>query len=98
MAGVVTGSGTFTTLQTNLVPLQENQANGQLIALNINPNDLLTIVPEIWQTINMFQKFWGAQVGANINLDYWATAALLQKFLTAYINQGVTRPPTTPIG
>jgi len=98
VAASITSSGTFTTLQTNLAPLQENQANGQLLALNINPNDLGTIVPEIWQTINVFQKGWGAQVAAGVNLDYWATAVLLAKFLTAYINQGVTRPPTTPLG
>jgi len=98
MAASITSSGTFTTLQTNLVPLAENVANAQAIALNINPNDLLTIVPEIQQMIRVFQDGWGAQVGTNVHLDFWATMVLLQKFFTGYVNQGVTRPPATALG
>lgn len=86
MSATFTTVGTFTPLATNLVPYQDTVAGNQMIAPVISQLDLATLPDEVHQMILNFQAGWGAALGTNARLGYWATVALLQKFLTNYIN------------
>ncbi len=86
-----TDSGTFTALSTNLAAIEDSAIGGATHDVAIHPNDLDTIPDEIQQVVHMFQKGWGAQLGAGQRLGLWATVALLEKFLQAYKQRGAPR-------
>jgi hypothetical protein len=85
MSAVLSAAGTFTPLATDLTKFADT--NGDLAgggALPIAPTDLQTEPDEIRQLVRVFQDGWGAQLGTNKRLDYWATCLLVEMMLKAH--------------
>lgn len=104
MPGLITATGTWTTLQTDLAPYRigaqtstanANSSNNVPTNLSLNRADLATVPEEVFRFIDLIAENYGSAplAASNNRLLFWPAAVLLRTWITALFDgQTATNP------